>query len=151
MKSKRKRKRPKKKEVVEVTPEKVKSKKTVSAEQTDDSNLFSIADAFEEVPSPYDYQISLKETKQKGMEKNQQSKKKYPNPVPKPADKEKKAKEKAEKKTKQDKVAAPHNVPKKAPHPAPIDVPFFQNELVKPLVYVVGFVSLLSIIYLVMS
>jgi len=83
----------------ETTPEKVKSKKTATTEQPDDSNLFSIADDFEDVPSPNDYQISLREAKQKGMEKNQQNKKKYPTPAPKPGDKEKKAKEKAEKKS----------------------------------------------------
>jgi len=60
-----------KKKEVESTPEKVKSssKKTAPAEHVDDSNVFSIADDFDDVPSPNDYQISLKETKQKGMEK----------------------------------------------------------------------------------
>jgi hypothetical protein len=141
---------------VETTPEKAKSKskkKTAASEQPDDSNVFSMADEYEGVPSPNDYQISLREAKQKGMEKNQQSKKKYPTPAPKPGDKEKKAKEKAEKKAKEEKVAA-QKVPKKQvalPVVQSTDVPFFQNELVKPLVYVVALVSLLSVIYLIMS
>jgi hypothetical protein len=83
------------------------------------------------------------------MGKNQQTKKKHPTPAPKPADKKNK-----EKKAKQEK-AAPQTFSKKLkevlpPAPSP-DAPFFQNELVKPLVYVLALVSLLSVIYLIMS
>jgi len=144
--------KPVEKKEVESTPEKVKSssKKTAS-EHVDDSNVFSIADDFDDVPSPNDYQISLKETKQKGMEKSQANKKKYPNPAPKPD----KKKEKAEKEKKEaiKKQKAPKPAPSK-PIPPPVqstEVPFFQNELVKPLVYVVALVSVLSVLYLIMS
>jgi len=83
------------------------------------------------------------------MEKSQQNKKKYPNPAPKP-DKKKEKVEKEKKETKKaTKVAPP---PKPAPPPVQsAEVPFFQNELVKPLVYVVALVSLLSFLYLIMS
>jgi len=137
------------------TPEKVKdkSKKNAPPDQQpiDDTNMYSMADDFEEVLSPYDYQASLLKAKQKGMEKTQQNKKKYPTPAPKPADKVKK--DKAEKKVKQEKVGAEKVHKKPAPPPVhqTTEVPFFQNELVKPLVYVVALVSLLSVIYLIMS
>jgi len=140
----------------EPTPEKKekKSKKSVSstAEQTDDSNVYgSITDEYEDVPSPNDYQIFLRESKQKGLEKNQQAKKKYPTPAPKPADKDKKAKEKAKEKAKQEKVAPAPKKQQQVSPPQSTDAPFFQNELVKPLVYVLALVSLLSVIYLIMS
>jgi len=85
------------------------------------------------------------------MEKSQLNKKKYPNPAPKPD----KKKEKAEKEKKEAKKApkAPKPAPSK-PIPPPVqstEVPFFQNELVKPLVYVVALVSVLSVLYLIMS
>jgi len=147
------------KKEVEPAPEKEKEKEKKSKKNApsteppvDDSNLFSIADDFEDVPSPNDYQISLREAKQKGMEKSQQNKKKHPTPAPKPGDKEKKAKEKAkQEKAKQEKVPAPKKLVPPAVQQQSTDVPFFQNELVKPLVYVVALVSLLSVIYLIMS
>jgi len=104
---------------VDVIPEKDKPKKTT--EKIDESNLFSIADDFEGVPSPSDYQISLREAKQKGMEKSQQNKKKYPAPNQKPGDKEKKTKEKGvekekpKEKTKEKKVEKPKEKTKEKP------------------------------------
>jgi len=136
---------PDKKEV-EITPEK-KSKKTASAPEqptTDEQNVFYInEEEGKSVPTPAEY-LDLLKAKRTGQ-KNK--KPKYPTPAPN------KEKEKKPKKAKEEKVAVLH-VPKKqfpAPTHQPTDVPFFQNELVKPLVYVLALVSLLSVIYLFMS
>jgi hypothetical protein len=144
---KEKEKVPDKKEV-ESTPEKAqtKSKKTAPAEQADDKNSYYITDDLDDVPSPADYQRAYKESKLKGMEKSQQNKKKYPTPAPK-ADKDKKK----DKKVKPAPVPVPEPKKKSPPPAPPTDVPFFQNDLVKPLVYVVALVSLLSFVYLIFS
>jgi len=140
---------PDKKEV-EITPEK-KSKKTAPEQPTADEpnkSLFYIDEEEDSVPTPAQFQDILKEAKRTGQ-KNK--KPKYPTHAPKPGDKVKKEKTK---KPTEEKVAVLH-VPKKQfsapPAQQPTDVPFFQNELVKPLVYVVALVSLLSVIYLIMS
>jgi hypothetical protein len=132
------------------TPEKVKTKKAAPEQTVDDSNLYSKADGFEDVLSPSQWQDALREAKKKGMEKSQKNKKKYPTPAPKPVDKSKKDKEKDKKDKEKEKVAPPPKKQVTSPT-QPTEVPFFQNELVKPLVYVVALVSLLSVIYLIMS
>jgi len=105
------------------------------------------------VPSFSEYQASLRESKIKGQQQQQQQ----PAPIKrKNAHKaeNKENGEKVEKKPKnpkeEKKVAKKPKEEKKALHLAR-DIPFWQNDLFKPLVYVFAFVTLLSVLYLTLN
>jgi len=134
------------------TEEKVVKAKKLKAEPKDpnaglNNNMFVMAEQSESLPSVADYQTSLRETKVKGKQEKTPVK---PKAVRKPAEDKEKVKEKEKEKEKEVKK------PVKALKVKPVKqiqttVPLWQNELFKPLVWVFGLVSLLSLLYLFLN
>jgi len=136
------------------TEEKIKPKKeSLSASSTKKekvnpiSNIFDLANESDNVPTQAEYLASVRDARIKGKPEKpeKQAQKKQPK-----AEKPKEAApEPKEKKVKQLKVQKKPEVEKK--NVVVADVPFWQNELFKPLVYVFGLVSFLSFLYLVLN
>jgi hypothetical protein len=130
----------------EEKPHKVKKVRAEPPPTNLNNNIFVIADESESLPSVVDYQSSLREAKVKAKPEKTPVK-------PKPARKPAEAKEKEKEKEKEVKKPAA-KVPKvKADNKKQLaaDVPLWQNDLFKPLVYVFGLVSLLSLLYLFLN
>jgi len=126
------------------------------SEPTSSNNIFKIGDEMDNMPSLTEY--PSRESKLKGQQQQEPVKKRQLNkPSRKPLeDKEngEKAKEPVDIK-KSGPVKPPKRKDgdnnKKAPHPATRDLPFWQNDLFKPLVYVFAFVTLISVLYLTLN
>jgi len=129
-----------------------KIKETPKKEKVNPSqNLFDLPDDTDNLPTPAEYIASVRDARVKGKpeksEKSQAQKSKpakVEKPPKEPAEPKEKKKPK-EKKVKQEGSYEKKNVTVVA------DVPFWQNDLFKPLVYVFGLVSLLSFLYLVLN
>jgi len=138
----------------EKPPKPKKVQPTKSNDSTPSNNIFTITnEEMENLPSQSEYQSSLRENKLKGQlekpPKNKAVRKQVENKEngeKAKADKIKKPKEekKKDKKPKEEK--------KKGSHQAAVkDVPFWQNDTFKPLVYVFAFVALISVLYLTLN
>jgi len=134
------------------------SKKQPQIAKTNESsatnNYFIITNETENVPTLSEYQSSLRENKLKGQPEKPPKAKPSRKPV---ENKENEEKGKESTDTKKDKIKKPekkkqNEEKKKPPHQAAVkDVPFWQNDTFKPLVYVFAFVALISVLYLTLN
>jgi len=108
----------------------------------------------ENVPTPSEYQASLRENKLKGQ---QEKPPKAKPPRKENKENEEKGKDSTDTKKSADKIKKlekkKQNEEKKKPlHQVSVkDVPFWQNDTFKPLVYVFAFVALISVLYLTLN
>jgi len=128
---------------------------TTTTSDTQSNNMFTLANEMDNVPSLYEYQSSLRESKLKGQQSQQQQ--------PAPKAKKRKAAENKENGEKVEKKAPknPHKEEKKGykkpkeekigPKSVARDIPFWQNDLFKPLVYVFAIVTAISVLYLTLN
>jgi len=135
-------------EVVTPKPKKtVTAGKIVNEKSNPSTNIYDLPEDAENVPSKAEYIASVRDSRIKGKVDKTPVKHKAPKASQEKEAKEKKADKKHPKSEKKEKV-------KKSPEEKKqivADVPFWQNELFKPLVYVFGIVSLLSFLYLVLN
>jgi len=140
---------PKPKKTVTAAPKPINDKSNPS------TNIYDFPEDAENVPSKAEYMASVRESRTKGKVDKTPVKHKATK-----ASQEKDAKEKkepkSEKKADKKQPKSPEKKEKVKKSPAEqkqivADVPFWQNELFKPLVYVFGIVSLLSFLYLVLN
>jgi len=137
-----------------VTP---KPKKTVTAgkivneKSNPSTNIYDLPEDAENVPSKAEYISSVRDSRLKGKVDKTPVKQKASKASQEKEKKEPKSEKKADKK--QPKSEKKEKVKKSPEEKKQIvaDVPFWQNELFKPLVYVFGIVSLLSFLYLVLN
>jgi len=126
-------------------------KQPKQTEPTISNNIFTFADEMDNLPTPSDFQASLRERKLKGQPEPAQKPQKN-KPTRKPVDKENGEKQvdikKSGHKVKPKKKEGDN---KKAPHPATRDLPLWQNDLFRPLVYVFAFVATISVLYLTLN
>jgi hypothetical protein len=142
-----------------------KPKKVKVAPKNNDStlsnNIFNITDEMENLPSQSEYQSSLRENKLKGQQEKP-PKNKVPRKQVENKENGEKAKESVDNKKLADKIKKnkeekkkdkkPKEEKKKGSHQAAVkDVPFWQNDTFKPLVYVFAFVALISVLYLTLN
>lgn len=136
------------------TEEKPKPKKDVAVKKekvNPSQNIFDIANEDDDLPTREEYLDSVRSARLKGKpEKPEKAQAQKPKP-PKPKDEDKDADK--EKKVKKLKLSQKKPEVEKMKNTTTVvaDVPFWQNELFKPLVYVFGLVSLLSFLYLVLN
>jgi len=111
-----------------------------------------MAHGSENVMSPAEYQSKLRDSKIKAnMEKEKTKPKKAQSPHSKPVP-ENHSEDKSPKKSKKPKDSDYLPQPKKLSSAVQaVDVPFWQNDLFKPLAYVFGLVTLLSFLYLTLN
>jgi len=113
----------------------------------------------ENLPSPSEYQSTLRENKLKGQQEKptkNKTRKQVENKENGEKAKEsvdtKKSADKIKKPKEEKKKEKPKEEKKKGPHQAAVkDVPFWQNDTFKPLVYVFAFVALISVLYLTLN
>jgi len=120
--------------------------KTITEKSNPSANIYELPEDAENVPSKAEHISSVRESRLKGKVDKTPVKHKASKPSQEPKSEQKPIK-KQPKSEKKEKV-------KKSPEEKKqivADVPFWQNELFKPLVYVFGIVSLLSFLYLVLN
>jgi len=131
------------------------SAKTPKADKVDPTrNTYDISPEEEnELPTQSEYVATVRDQRLKGKPEKPEKPKSQKPKSKLPESKEKEKKEPQEKKAKSLKVSKKGEEKKPAPANKVVadNVPFWQNELFKPLVYVFGLVSLLSLIYLVLN
>jgi len=130
-----------------------------SNDSTLSNNIFTITNEMENLPSPSEYQSTLRENKLKGQQEKptkNKTRKQVENKENGEKAKEsvdtKKSADKIKKPKEEKKKEKPKEEKKKGPHQAAVkDVPFWQNDTFKPLVYVFAFVALISVLYLTLN
>jgi len=139
---------------VKAQPVKTKGKAPKSKDSSSvTANMYSMATASESVMTPAEYQSRLRDAKLKANIEKDKTKppKKIILPQNKPADHQSEE-PKSPKETKSKKSQIENFVPQKKPiSPVHADVPFWQNDLFKPLAYVFGLVTVLSFLYLTLN
>jgi len=137
-----------------VTP---KPKKTVTATKTvneksnpSNYNIYDLPDDAENVPSKAEYMDTVRSSRIKGKVDKTPVKHKAAKASPEKEPKEKKEPKVDKKQPKSEKKEKVKKSPAETKQIVP-DIPFWQNELFKPLVYVFGIVSLLSFLYLLLN
>jgi len=125
---------------------------SVSAKSTNtlSNNIYNFDDDTENLPTQLEYQASLRENKLKGQQQPPKNKRKLiKENGEKPKEVEnKKAKEKPKPKQQPKKV---EKKPHQQQQQLAVNVSIWQNELIRPLFYVFLFVTLISLLYLVLN